>query len=85
MKRLLLLALLLPALAVAQGYPNRAVRVVVTFPPGGTPDIYGRVMAAELQKLWGVETSPVEIQETRRSRLQPRDDRHGRQPPRCGR
>jgi tripartite-type tricarboxylate transporter receptor subunit TctC len=26
--------------------------VVVTFPPGGTPDIYGRVMSAELSKLW---------------------------------
>jgi tripartite-type tricarboxylate transporter receptor subunit TctC len=37
----------------AQSYPNRAVRVIVTFPPGGTPDIYGRVMAAELQKAWG--------------------------------
>jgi tripartite-type tricarboxylate transporter receptor subunit TctC len=49
----LLLALGMPFAASAQGYPNRAVRVVVTFPPGGTPDIYGRVMAAELQKLWG--------------------------------
>src|SRR5262245_25933046 len=53
MRKLFLLALLLPALAVAQGYPNRPVTVVVTFPPGGTPDIYGRVMAAELQKAWG--------------------------------
>jgi len=53
MRRLLFLALLLPLLAFAQAYPSRAVRVVVTFPPGGTPDIYGRVMAAELQKIWG--------------------------------
>ncbi|HUQ74411.1 MAG TPA: tripartite tricarboxylate transporter substrate-binding protein, partial [Burkholderiales bacterium] len=52
-RRLLLLMLVAPVLAAAQGYPNRAVRVVVTFPPGGTPDIYGRVMAAELQKVWG--------------------------------
>src|SRR5437870_2274391 len=37
----------------AQGYPLKPVKVIVTFPPGGTPDIYGRVMAAELQKLWG--------------------------------
>jgi tripartite-type tricarboxylate transporter receptor subunit TctC len=28
------------------------VRVVVTFPPGGTPDIYGRVMSSELSKMW---------------------------------
>ena len=38
--------------ALAQGYPTKPVRVIVTFPPGGTPDIYGRVMSAELQKLW---------------------------------
>jgi tripartite-type tricarboxylate transporter receptor subunit TctC len=38
--------------ALAQTYPAKPVRVIVTFPPGGTPDIYGRVMAAELQKIW---------------------------------
>jgi tripartite-type tricarboxylate transporter receptor subunit TctC len=38
--------------AWAQGWPSKPVRVVVTFPPGGTPDIYGRVMSAELSKLW---------------------------------
>ncbi|HMH18936.1 MAG TPA: tripartite tricarboxylate transporter substrate binding protein [Burkholderiales bacterium] len=41
-----------PVTALAQGYPSRPVRVIVTFPPGGTPDIYGRVMSAELQKIW---------------------------------
>ena len=49
---LLLIAMLTAAAATAQGYPNRPVRVIVTFPPGGTPDIYGRIMAAELQKIW---------------------------------
>jgi len=38
--------------ASAQAYPNRPVRVVVQYPPGGTPDIYGRIMSAELGKLW---------------------------------
>ncbi len=38
--------------AWAQSFPSKPVRVIVTFPPGGTPDIYGRVMAAELQKIW---------------------------------
>ncbi len=39
--------------AFAQAYPSRPVRVVVQYPPGGTPDIYGRIMSAELSKLWG--------------------------------
>jgi len=47
------MALAIPLCSWSQGYPNRAVRVIVTFPPGGTPDIYGRIMAAELQKAWG--------------------------------
>ena len=47
----LVAALLAPAAALAQ-YPAKPVRVVVTFPPGGTPDIYGRIMAVELSKLW---------------------------------
>jgi tripartite-type tricarboxylate transporter receptor subunit TctC len=38
--------------AWAQGYPNKPVRVIVQYPPGGTPDIYGRIMSAELSKLW---------------------------------
>ncbi len=37
---------------LAQSYPAKPVRVVVTFPPGGTPDIYGRVMSSELSKMW---------------------------------
>jgi tripartite-type tricarboxylate transporter receptor subunit TctC len=40
------------AAALAQSYPSKPVRVIVTFPPGGTPDIYGRVMSVELAKLW---------------------------------
>jgi len=45
------LALAAPAV-LAQGYPNKAVRVIVTFPPGGTPDTYGRIMSSELSKAW---------------------------------
>lgn len=44
---------LAPGLAWSQAaYPNRPVKVIVTFPPGGTPDIYGRIMAQELSNLW---------------------------------
>ncbi len=38
--------------AWAQAYPAKPVRVIVTFPPGGTPDTYGRIMSNELGKLW---------------------------------
>lgn len=38
--------------AWAQGYPAKPVHVVVQFPPGGTPDVYGRILASELSKLW---------------------------------
>jgi tripartite-type tricarboxylate transporter receptor subunit TctC len=37
---------------MAQAWPAKPVRVIVTFPPGGTPDIYGRIMAAELSRVW---------------------------------
>ena len=36
----------------AQPFPNKPVKIIVTFPPGGTPDIYGRVLAQELGTLW---------------------------------
>jgi tripartite-type tricarboxylate transporter receptor subunit TctC len=38
--------------AHAQPFPSKPVRVIVQYPPGGTPDIYGRIMAAELAKVW---------------------------------
>jgi tripartite-type tricarboxylate transporter receptor subunit TctC len=35
--------------AMAQDYPQRAVRIVVPFAAGGATDVFGRVIAAELQ------------------------------------
>ncbi len=47
-------ALLAPAgLVTAQDYPSRLIRIVVAFPPGGSTDIYARVIANELQAAWG--------------------------------
>ncbi len=43
---------LIPGAAMAQAFPNKPVKVIVTFPPGGTPDIYGRVLSQELSVLW---------------------------------
>jgi tripartite-type tricarboxylate transporter receptor subunit TctC len=49
---LLMLALAAPA-AWSQSYPSKPVRVIVTFPPGSTPDIVGRVLATRLQESMG--------------------------------
>jgi len=39
--------------ADAQGWPTKAVRIVVPFPAAGTTDIVARAVGAELQKMWG--------------------------------
>jgi tripartite-type tricarboxylate transporter receptor subunit TctC len=37
----------------AENYPNRAVHVVVPFPPGGPTDTYARILADKLQAAFG--------------------------------
>jgi len=39
--------------ALAQPYPNKPVRMVIAFPPGGTSDFVGRVVAAKLSEFLG--------------------------------
>jgi tripartite-type tricarboxylate transporter receptor subunit TctC len=38
---------------LAQGFPNKPVRLVIAFTPGSSTDIIGRVVAAKLQEMWG--------------------------------
>jgi tripartite-type tricarboxylate transporter receptor subunit TctC len=48
-----LLAALAATPALAQGsYPDRAVSLVVAFPPGGQADVVARPVAAALERLW---------------------------------
>jgi len=46
-------AAIVPAVARAQGYPARAVRIVVGFPPGGSADIVTRIIAQALSERMG--------------------------------
>ena len=49
----LAVALGLPSLALAQTYPNRPIRFVVSFPPGGSTDFIARILAQRLPAALG--------------------------------
>ncbi len=49
-----LLAALAPAQsAVAQSYPTKPIRWIVTYPPGGPTDVVARAIGAKLTEAWG--------------------------------
>src|SRR5262245_61812448 len=53
---LLLFVLLASAAPLAQAqyaYPEKAVRILVPYPPGGTADLLGRLAAQKLSESWG--------------------------------
>src|SRR5215471_19463529 len=48
---LIALTLLCPTLAAAQDFPNKAIRMIVPFPPGGPNDIIARVVAQRMAEI----------------------------------
>ena len=62
MKTLLgVLTLLVAACALqahAQGYPNRPVHVVISFTPGSSTDIVGRIVMQKVSEYWGQPVVP---------------------------
>lgn len=59
MNRLIVLAIvpiltaMAPASAVAQAFPAKPVRLIVSFPPGGATDTFSRALAAEMTRSLG--------------------------------
>lgn len=48
---LIALAVLCPAVAQAQDFPNRNIRLIVPFPPGGPNDIIARVVGKRMEEI----------------------------------
>ena len=47
------LSVLLPAVAAAQDFPSKPIRLIVPFPPGGGSDIVARKFAQKMTEHWG--------------------------------
>jgi len=51
-----------PTSFAQDGYPSRPIRMIVPFPPGGSTDVLGRIVAEELRAAFGqpvvVENKP---------------------------
>jgi tripartite-type tricarboxylate transporter receptor subunit TctC len=48
----------LTTMAVAQQYPTKPIRLIIPFPPGGTNDVMGRLIATQLGERLGRQVIP---------------------------
>ena len=57
-----LISVLLAGGALAQAYPAKPVKLIVTYPPGGSSDLMARVFGQKLGEVWGqtviIESKP---------------------------
>jgi tripartite-type tricarboxylate transporter receptor subunit TctC len=57
-----LAAALAAGVTLAETYPSKAVKLIVTYPPAGSSDLMARILAQKLSELWGqpvvVENKP---------------------------
>ncbi len=48
-----LVAALMGSAVLAQTYPSKPVRLIVTYPPAGSSDLMARILGQKLSELWG--------------------------------
>jgi len=53
MRLLVVLLALVPSLAFSQGYPNKPIKIIIPFAPGGASDFVGRILQPKLAELLG--------------------------------
>ena len=62
MRKVLWLLVLVSGASLAQTFPTKPVKLIVTYPPGGSSDLMSRVYGAKLAELWGqqviIESKP---------------------------
>ena len=62
MRKIAFLLTLVCGTALAQSWPTKPVKLIVTYPPGGSSDLMSRVYGAKLAEYWGqqviIESKP---------------------------
>ena len=71
------LAIASPPIVQAQSYPNRPIRMIVPFSPGGTADTPGRMLMQKLSAALGQQVLSTTVP-ARAARLAPKPSRRRR-------